>query len=90
MPATWWFARWIYPTAKKLPDPRLTDDYLGRLTLKYGLTAAAYWTAFAAAFWSWPAGLISAAVVTLGYLVPPMKPAFRPGQEPSDSLQEPG
>ena len=90
MPATWWFARWIYATAKKLPDPRLTDDYLERLTRKYGLTAAAYWVAFAAAFWSWPAGLISAAVITLGYVLPPTKPAFKPGQEPSDPMQEPG
>ncbi len=90
VPATWWFVRWIYAIAKDLPDPRLTDNYLRRLTLKYGFTAGAYWIAFAVAFWSWPAGLISAAVITLGYVVPPTKLAFKPGQEPSDPLQEPG
>ena len=89
-PATWWFARWVYATAKDLPDPRLTDGYVRRLTLKYGLTAAAYWAAFTLAFWSWPAGLILAAVVTLGYVAPPTKPVFRPGEEPSTALEEPG
>ena len=89
-PATWWFARWAYATAKRLPDPRLTHGYLRRLTVKYGVTAAAYWIAFAVALWSWPAGLICAAVLTLGYVVPPMRPVFKPGQEPSDPLQEAG
>ena len=80
-PATWWF----YATAKNLPDPRLTDAYLKRLTLKYGVTAAAYWVAFGTAFWSWPFGLIVGAIVTLGYVVPPLKPAYKPGEEAEPS-----
>ena len=84
-PATWWFVRWLYATVKKLPDPRLTDAYLKRLTLKYGVTAAAYWVAFAIAFWSWPAGLAVGAVVTLGYVVPPLRPVYKPGQEAEPS-----
>ena len=70
-PATWWFVRWIYATAKALPDPRLTDDYLRRLTIKYGVTAGAYWAAFTLAFWNWRVGLIAAGIVTLSYIVPP-------------------
>lgn len=89
-PATWWLARWIYATAKDLPDPRLTNSYLKRLTLKYSVTAAAYWIAFLLAFWNWRAGLVAAAVITLGYLVPPVQPSFEPGQEPSDELEEAG
>lgn len=41
-PATWWFVRWVYATARALPEPRLTDAYLGRLNIKYGVTAGAY------------------------------------------------
>ena len=84
-PATWWFVRWLYATAKNLPDPRLTDAYLKRLTLKYGVTAAAYWVAFGTAFCSWPFGLIVGAIVTLGYVVPPLKPAYKPGEEAEPS-----
>ena len=87
-PASWWLARWVYATAKALPDPRLAKGYLKRLTLKYAVTAAAYWIAFVLAFWSWRAGLLAAGIVTLGYVIPPMAPAFKPGREPSDELEE--
>ena len=83
-PATWWFLRWVYATARGLPDRRLTDAYLRRLTIKYGLTAAAYWAAFALAIWNWRAGLIVAGIVTLSYIVPPAKPSYKPGQEPEN------
>ena len=81
-PATWWFVRWLYATAKRLPDPRLADPYLRRLTIKYGITAGAYWAALVLAFWNWRVGLIAAGVVTLSYIVPPARPAYKPGQEP--------
>lgn len=81
-PATWWFLRWIYATVRGLPDPRLTETYLRRLTIKYGLTAGAYWAAFGLAFWNWRVGLIAAGVVTLSYIVPSAKPTYKPGLEP--------
>ena len=87
-PATWWLVRWLYATAKGLPDPRLTDAYLRRLTLKYVATAALYWIALALAFWNWRLGLLLAALVTLGYVVPPMRLAYKPGEEPKDALEE--
>ncbi|MBI0477421.1 DUF1211 domain-containing protein [Sphingomonas sp. MA1305] len=83
-PATWWFLRWVYATARGLPDRRLTDAYLRRLTIKYGLTAAAYWAAFGLAFWDWRVGLIAAGILTLTYIVPPAKPSYKPGQEPEN------
>jgi len=83
-PATWWFLRWVYATARCLPDRRLTEAYLRRLTIKYGLTAAAYWAAFGLAFWNWRAGLIAAGIVTLSYIVPPAKPTYKPGSEPKN------
>ena len=55
-PATWWFIRWIYAVAKGLLDPRLIDSYIRRLTIKYGVTAGAYWAAFVLAYWNWGAG----------------------------------
>lgn len=76
-PATWWFLRWIYAVRRKLTDPELTDAYLGHLTLKYGVTAAAFWIAFVLAFWSWRAALVAAVVVTLSYVVPAAKPSYR-------------
>ena len=83
-PATWWFLRWVYATARGLPDRRLTEAYLRRLTIKYGLTAAAYWAAFGLALWNWRAGLIAAGIVTLSYIVPPAKPTYKPDQEPEN------
>lgn len=83
-PATWWFLRWAYATTRDLPDRRLTDAYLHRLTIKYGLTAAAYWAAFGLAFWDWRVGLIAAGILTLTYIVPPAKPSYKPGQEPEN------
>ena len=87
-PATWWLARWVYATRTGLLDPRLARSYLQRLTFKYSITAAAYWMSLLAAFWNWRAGLAAAAVVTLSYVVPPMQPAFKPGQQPRDALEE--
>lgn len=87
-PATWWLARWVYATRKGLLDPRLAGGYLRRLTVKYSITATAYWTAFLVGFWNWRVGLAAAAVLTLGYVVPPLQPAFKPGQEPRDELEE--
>ena len=81
-PATWWFVRWLYATAKELPDPRLTEAYLRRLTIKYAFTAGAYWAAFGLAFWNWEAALIAAGVVTLSYIVPPATPDYAPGKAP--------
>ncbi len=77
-PSSWWFLRWIYATARDLPDRKLSKAYLKRLTVKYALTAAAFWAAFGLAFWNWRAGLIAAGIVTLSYIVPPAKPVFEP------------
>lgn len=76
-PATWWFVRWTYETSKALVEPQLTEAYLRRLTIKYGVTAGAYWAAFALAFWDWKVGLIAAGIVTLSYIVPPAKPVYK-------------
>lgn len=76
-PATWWFLRWIYAVRRKLTDPHLTEGYLKHLTLKYGLTASAFWAAFILAFWSWRAGLVAAVVVTLSYVVPAARPMYK-------------
>lgn len=81
-PATWWFVRWIYATARRLTNPRLADAYLKRLTIKYGVTALAYWAAFALALWNWGAGLVAAGIVSLSYVVPPAKPIYKPDQQP--------
>lgn len=80
-PATWWFLRWVNATARGLPNRRLTEAYLRRLTIKYGLTAAAYWSALGLAFWNWRVGLIAAGIVTLSYIIPPAKPECQPGME---------
>ena len=87
-PSSWWLARWLYAEAKELPDPTLEPSYLRRLSLKYAITAAAYWLAFGIAFLSWQAGLALAAIITLSYLAPPTTPQFRNGQEPADELEE--
>lgn len=79
-PASWWFLRWIYASARGLSDRRLSTAYVERLTIKYALTAGAFWAAFGLAFWNWRAGLIAAGIVTLSYIVPPAKPVFEPDE----------
>lgn len=76
--------RWLYATAKALPDPRLTDAYLRRLSIKYAVTVGAYWAAFALAFWNWRAALIAAAVVTVSYIVPSAPPELEPDESPQN------
>ena len=90
VPATWWLARWVYAIRKGLLDPRLAGSYLQRLTFKYSITAAAYWACSFVGLWNWRVGLGAAAVVTLSYVIPPLQPAFKPGQEPRDELEEAG
>ena len=82
-PATWWFVRWIYATARRLTDQRLADAYLKRLTIKYGVSALAYWAAFALTFWNWTDGIVAAGIVSLSDVVPPAKPIFKHGQMPA-------
>lgn len=87
-PATWWFLRWSYATARALPDRRLTEAYLRHLTIKYCLTAGAYWAAFGLAVWNWRFGLIAAAIVTLSYIVPSAKPVFKASNDGSLNSKE--
>ena len=88
LPASVWLARWLYAVRGELLDRRLEAAYLKRLTLKYSLTAAAYWTAAALAWVDWRLGLGATLAVTLVYVLPPMTPAYRPGQEPRHELEE--
>ena len=88
LPATLWLARWIYAVRLHLVDRRLDPAYLNRLTLKYVATSAAYWTAAGFTWVNWRVGLGAAVLVTLGYLVPPLAPVFKPGQKPRHELEE--
>ena len=76
-PATWWFLRWTYAAGRGLTDTQLTGAYIRRLTIKYGLTAGAFWATFVIALWNWRAGLIAAGIVTMSYVVPAAKPAYK-------------
>ena len=89
LPALAWLIRWVYATRQDLLDPRLTPQYVSSLTLKYALTAAALLIGAALTAWvNWRLGIGLSALIILGYLVPPMKPKFKAGQEPKDELEE--
>lgn len=90
-PSLAWFVRFLYARWRGLHDPRLAPVYLRRLTVKYASTAALFAAGVAVtAFIDWRVGFLLVALTTLGYLIPPQRPQFLPGQEPENELQEAG
>ncbi|RYF46586.1 MAG: DUF1211 domain-containing protein [Cytophagaceae bacterium] len=88
-PAMVWFVRWQYAISQELLDPHLAASYLRRLTLKYAFTAVAAAAAPVICwFVDWRLGIGLTAITILRYLMPPMTPQFKPGEEPADELQE--
>ena len=88
LPATFWAARWFYAVSQELPDPTLDPAYVRRASLKYMWSVVAAYAAVFLSIWSWPCGLIVGSATVLIYLLPPLAPEFKPGQEPEDELEE--
>ena len=90
-PTIIWFARWRYAVWRGLLDPRLAPDYVGGVTWRYARTTIACILGLAlAAIGRWEIGMAVIAIATLSYLLPPMAPRYKEGEEPDDSLSEAG
>lgn len=89
-PALAWLARWGYAVAAGLLDPRLTQAYVRRVTRKYAWTAVvAVLGCGLALLVNGKLGFVVSLLVVLSYLLAPIAPQYRPGQEPADELEEP-
>lgn len=89
IPSLVWLIRWSYAVGRGLPDPRLDPTYLRQVTIKYAVTAAVFVAGVAlSALVDWRVGFGVTALVTLTYLIPPMRPRYKPGQDPADELEE--
>ena len=88
-PSFVWFVRWLYSVRAELLDGHLAQHYLHGLTVKYGLTAAAFGSGAALTFVAdWRLGVGVQWLCVLGYFLPPTTPEFKPGQAPKDELEE--
>lgn len=88
-PAVVWTLRWFYGVRRGLLDPRLSGEFVRNTGLKYGATALVALTGALVTTWlDWRVGLGLVALVTFVYLLPPMTPTFKPGQEPRSDIEE--
>lgn len=90
LPSVLWLLRWLYAEKFDLVDPRLTSHYLHRMTLKCTWVAAgAVGGVILCWFVDWRMGMVLLALVLLRYAFPPLTPEYKPGEEPTDELEEP-
>ena len=88
-PALAWTIRWVYGVRRGLLSGHLAPDYVRTLATKYVASAGLCLLGLAiTAFASWQAGLAIVGLVTLQFLLPPMAPRYRPGQEPNNEIEE--
>ena len=89
LPAILWTIRWFYGVRRGLLDPRLSPEFTRVTGLKYSITALLCLVgAILATVLDWHLGIGLVGLVTLVYLLPPMNPTFKPGQEPTSDIQE--
>lgn len=88
-PTILWFARWRYAIWRGLLDPRLAGEYVRSVTLRYaGTTIACILGLALTAIGPWKIGMGIIALATFSYLLPPMTPRYKKGEEPDDELSE--
>ncbi|RST29805.1 DUF1211 domain-containing protein [Sphingomonas ginkgonis] len=88
-PALVWLVRWFYGSTRGLLDPRLDHGFVRRTSIKYGLTTLCCLTgAIVATVAEWRVGIALVAAATLVYLLPPMAPTYKPGEEPGSDIEE--
>lgn len=88
-PAAAWSLKWAYADRHDLPDPRLTAAHRRKVALRNYFAVGANGLAGVLVFVEWRLGVAVAAVTTASFLIPPAPPEYKPGQEPSDELEEP-
>jgi uncharacterized membrane protein len=85
LPASGWFAVWVYALRSGLLVPNLDPHYLAIMTWQYVISIALYVTAAFAALQSPWLGLAICVGLTMLYLLPPRQPVYLSGNGSSAS-----
>jgi uncharacterized membrane protein len=84
MTACTWMAKWFYGMpGRRVMDERLTPDFLGQMTRRYGIAAAMQIAAVPVAILAPRVGVALALACVAFFLLPQPKPRYKPGEEPS-------
>jgi uncharacterized membrane protein len=79
-----WMAKWFYARpGRRLMDERLAPDFLRQITRRYGVAALIQIVAVPVAVVAPRVGVAIALVCVAFFLVPPPRPRYTPGEEPS-------
>jgi uncharacterized membrane protein len=88
-PSLAWTLRWLYAVKSKLLNPALTPAYLHKLTTRYVVTSSVMLLGlFLTWAGAWRTGMLLIGLMTALYLLPPMRPIYKQGQEPVDDIEE--
>ncbi|AUW58567.1 hypothetical protein C1T17_11120 [Sphingobium sp. SCG-1] len=88
-PAVMWTLRWFYGVRRGLLNPHLAENFIAKTSLKYGASAGAcICGAIVATFWEWRIGIAIVGLITFSYVIPPIAPTYRAGQEPETDIEE--
>ena len=88
-PSVAWTVRWLYGVRRGLLGHHIAPDYVRAVTTKHVASMVLCLAGLAVtAFVSWQVGLAIVGLVTLQFLLPPMEPRYKPGEEPESEVQE--
>ncbi|MDR5880447.1 TMEM175 family protein [Caballeronia sp. LZ032] len=81
-----WMAKWFYAmTSRRLMDERLAPDFLQQMTRRYCVATLIQIAAVLVAIAAWRIGVAIALLCVAFFLLPPPKPRYKPGEEPSEA-----
>jgi uncharacterized membrane protein len=81
--AVTWMGKWLYALPhRRIMDDRLTDDFIGQITRRYGVAALVQLAGIAIAFVAPRVGVAIVLATVFFFLIPQPKPRYKPGEEP--------
>jgi uncharacterized membrane protein len=88
--AVTWMMKWFYGMSggRRVMDERLSPDFLGQMTRRYGIATLIQIAAVAVAFVTPRIGAGIALLTVAWFLIPQPRPRYRPGQEPDQEEKE--
>jgi uncharacterized membrane protein len=88
--AVTWMMKWFYGMSggRRVMDERLSPDFLGQMTRRYGIATLIQIAAVAVAFATPRIGAGIALLTVAWFLIPQPRPRYRPGQEPDQEEKE--
>jgi uncharacterized membrane protein len=81
-----WMAKWLYALPhRRIIDDRLTDEFIGQMTRRYGIATLVQVVGIVVAFFVPLAGVAIVLAAVLFFLTPQPRPRYKPGQEPPEA-----